>query len=168
MLTLALSFALAAAAPTPPAAAPLACVDGAKVAATSKATPTPQGDPKARAAAQKGLDFLAQAATEWQEQHKCYGCHVQAVTMEALTVGKSHQYNVTNEAMKSMVFGMTDISGGAHGPHGLTVGEAVYLPETSKTFGGAAFAHYDERIGANLRKELTSTAEVNPLPAAVV
>jgi hypothetical protein len=157
MLTLALSFVLST-------AAHHGCDDrpigGKEVkAATSKTTPVPQGDPKARAAAQRGLDFLAKAAKDWQEQHKCYGCHVQAVTMEALTVGKSHQYTVSNEAMKSMVFGMTDISGGAHGPHGLTVGESLYLPETSKTFGGAAFAHYDERIGANLRKELTSTAE---------
>lgn len=133
---------------------------GAEVkAASSKATPVPQGDPKARAAAQRGLDFLAKAAKDWQEQHKCYGCHVQAVTMEALTVGKSHQYTVTNESMQAMVYGMTDISGGARGPHGLTVGASLYLPETSKTFGGAAFAHYDERIGPNLRKELTSTAE---------
>lgn len=136
------------------------CPDPGKVASTgSKVTNVPQGDPKARAAAQRGLDFLATAAKQWQADHKCYGCHVQAVTLEAMTVGRSHQYTVSNEDMKSMVWGMTDISGGAHGKFGLTVGESLYLPETSKTFGGAAFAHYDERIGPNLRKELTSTAE---------
>lgn len=159
----ALVLALAAAPVTPsPASAPAAaaCVD-AKVAsagASSKATPVPQGDPKARAAAQRGLDFLAKAAVEWQDSHKCYGCHVQAVTLEAMTVGKSHQYTVSDENLQSMVWGMTDISGGAHGTFGLTVGDSLYLPETSKTFGGAAFAHYDERIGPKLRSELTSTA----------
>jgi squalene-hopene/tetraprenyl-beta-curcumene cyclase len=122
------------------------------------ATSTTQGDPKARAAAQKGLDYLAHAARQWQDEHQCYGCHVQAVTLEAMTVGKSHQYTVKAEDLNAIVFGMTDISGGVHGPHGLTVGNEVYLPETSKSFGGSAFAHFDERVGPKLRKELEQTA----------
>jgi hypothetical protein len=134
-----------------------ACAEGGPAPLTA-ARAAPQGDPRARAAAQRGLDFLGQAARQWQSQHKCYGCHVQAVTLEALTVGKSHQYRVASADLDSMVFGMTKISGGAHGPHGLTVGEGAHLLETSKTFGGAAFAHFDERVGPRLRKELTDTA----------
>lgn len=147
-----------------PLATPVAteCADGpagAKVAraATAAIAPT-QGDPKARNAAQKGLDYLARAAREWQDGHQCYGCHVQAVTLEAMTVGKSHHYTVKQADLDAMIFGVTKISGGAHGPHGLTVGNDRYLLETSKTFGGAAFAHFDERVGPRLRKELEQTA----------
>ncbi len=150
---LAVLFALAATSTLAPAAA---CVD--TPTSSSNAATVPQGDPKARAAAQRGLDFLAKAAVQWQDRNKCYGCHVQAVTMEAMTVGKSHQFSVNSEQLDSMVWGMTEISGGAHGKFGLTVGESSYLPETSKTFGGAAFAHYDERVGPKLRHELEATA----------
>jgi hypothetical protein len=118
----------------------------------------PEGDPQARAAAQRGLDYLGKVAVQWQEDHKCYGCHVQGVTMEALTVGKSHQYTVPDGVMSKIMFGMTDISGGAHGPDGLTVGEGASLLASAKSFGGAAFAHYDERVGPKLRKELEKTA----------
>lgn len=140
-----------------PIAAPAAeCADagGGKI---TRATAM-QGDPRARAAAQKGLDFLARAAREWQDGHQCYGCHVQAVTLEAMTVGKGHHYEVKGADLDAIVFGMTKQSGGAHGPHGLTVGNDRYLLETSKTFGGAAFAHFDERVGPRLRKELEETA----------
>lgn len=126
--------------------------------AAAAVTAGTRGDPKARDAAQKGLDFLARAARDWQDGHQCYGCHVQAVTLEAMTVGKSHQYQVKQGDLDAMVFGMTKISGGAHGPHGLTVGNDRYLLETSKTFGGAAFAHFDERVGPLLRKELEQVA----------
>jgi hypothetical protein len=55
---------------------------------------------------------------------------------------------------------MLDISGGARGPHGLSVaGSPSHLIETAKAFGAAAFAHYDERIGPEARIELLQAAE---------
>src|SRR5688572_9440640 len=99
LLTATLAVALAV--PNPAAAD--ACTapgeKGAKVAQptaipATTATKAAKGDPKARDAAQRGLDWLGQAARTWQDGHKCYGCHVQAVTMEAMTVGLSHQYTV--------------------------------------------------------------------------
>src|SRR5687768_5452713 len=53
-----------------------------------------KGNPDARKAAQRGLAYLTRASKEWTAKHNCFGCHVQAVTMEALTVGMHHQYDV--------------------------------------------------------------------------
>src|SRR4051812_29052443 len=81
--------------PTPPP--PLVCTKGTPTA------PTSAGDPAARHAAQRGLEYLAKASTQWTQAHNCFGCHVQAVTLEALTVGKHHQYDITPKDLAAMV-----------------------------------------------------------------
>jgi len=82
-----------------------ACADSsAKIAAA-----TIEGDPAARSAAQRGLDFLASAAQSWQGEHQCYGCHVQGVTLEAMTVGRAHQYRVRDSDLDAIVKGMLDL-----------------------------------------------------------
>ncbi|HEY8078250.1 MAG TPA: hypothetical protein VIF62_29180, partial [Labilithrix sp.] len=111
-------------------------------------------DSRMRAAAQRGLGFVARDATAWQAQHNCYGCHVQAVTLEALVVGKKNRYDVSRTDLDTMLHGMFDIPGGAHQPIGLDVGAGGGIPGVSKAFGGAAFAHYDEAIDDGARKEL--------------
>src|SRR5437899_411652 len=50
-----------------------------------------RGNPKARAVAQRGLEYLAKASADWTKKNRCFGCHVQAVTLEALAVGNHHQ-----------------------------------------------------------------------------
>lgn len=120
----------------------------------------PSGNPQARAAAQRGLDYLARATAQWQEQNKCYGCHVQAVTLEAMTVGLSHQYTVPKSDLDRVLHGMLDISGGQRGANGFSVGgDAHHLIDSSTSFGGSALAHYDERVSGDLKKELVATAE---------
>src|SRR5262245_5540816 len=71
------------------------------------ATPPPaqRGDPRARQAAQRGLDFLAREARSWQDSHNCYGCHVHAVTLEAMVVGVHHQYDVKQDDLRALVDG---------------------------------------------------------------
>ncbi|MCC7071130.1 MAG: carboxypeptidase regulatory-like domain-containing protein [Deltaproteobacteria bacterium] len=116
------------------------------------------GDPAARAAAQRGLDWLTNATLAWQDTHKCFGCHVQAVTLEALTVGRANQYQVDQGKLDAIVKGMLELPGGAHGKNGFSYHDEQ-LFEPSKAFGGSAFAHYDERVGPRLRTELVKTAE---------
>lgn len=118
------------------------------------------GDPRARAAAQRGLDFLKKEASAWQRQNGCYGCHVQAVTLEALTVGRKNHYDVGSADLQPIIEGMTTLPGGARGPIGFSVRDSPgYLVETSRAFGGAALAHYDEIISGDLQKDLLRTAE---------
>lgn len=118
-----------------------------------------EGNPTARRGAQRGLEFVAREAIAWQGQHNCYGCHVQAVTFEALTVGRDHRYDVSSEQFAEVLRGLTTISGGSRGPNGLSVGgDPNHLIETSRAFGGAAFARYDATLGAELRDDLLEAA----------
>jgi len=71
-------------------------------AGTTSRPLTEAGDPKVRAAAQKGLDFLARSTVEWQGSHQCYGCHVQAVTLKAMAVGQHHDYTVQPAALTTV------------------------------------------------------------------
>jgi squalene-hopene/tetraprenyl-beta-curcumene cyclase len=123
-------------------------------------TPAPtSSDSRARDAAQRGLEFLSKEAIAWQTANHCYGCHVQAVTLEAMTVGLHNQYQVRKPALDQILAGMTTGPGGSRGPNGLSVnGDPHHLIETAKDFGGAAFARYDEWVDGKVRDDLFTTA----------
>jgi squalene-hopene/tetraprenyl-beta-curcumene cyclase len=139
--------------PAPPPAPPADCRPGS---GSASATP---GNPAARRAAQRGLGFLAREAVAWQQQYACYGCHVQAVTVEAFSVGVSHQYAVPRAAFTTVLHGMLDLQGGAHGPMGLYHGTPD-IGRTAKVLGAAAFARYDELVGGKVRRELLREARL--------
>jgi hypothetical protein len=120
-------------------AKPLVCEEPAAV------SPAP-GNPAARQAAQRGLGFLATSSREWTERHNCFGCHVQAVTMEALTVGKHHQYEVRALDLEAMVRALK---------MGVTAGGRV----TGAAFEGQAWARYDALVDAKHTDELLKYAE---------
>ncbi|MEZ4361532.1 MAG: carboxypeptidase regulatory-like domain-containing protein [Kofleriaceae bacterium] len=101
--------------------------------ATSPTSAAALANPEARAAAQRGLGFLTKASQEWTAQHRCFGCHVQAVTLEALTVGSHHQYQVAAAELDSMVSALE---------LGVTAGGRV----TGAAFQGQAWARYDAWI----------------------
>ena len=115
-------------------------------------------NPKARAAAQHGLDFLAHETEAWQDSHKCFGCHVHAVTLEAFVVGRHNQYTLPEKDMKAVLGGMLDVAGGVRHPGGFSYEDnSLWAP--AKAFGGAALAHYDQWIDNGLRNDLVKTAE---------
>lgn len=115
--------------PRPTAMAPLVC-EGRGAAARE---PAALANPGARKAAQQGLGFLTTAAKAWTQQHRCFGCHVQAVTMEALTVGLHHQYDVAQSDLGFMVDALE---------LGVTAGGRV----TGAAFQGQAWARYNAWI----------------------
>ncbi len=131
------------------------------IPAVHSATPrAPAGDPRARSGAQKGLAFLGREAADWQTRNACYGCHVQAVTLEAMVVGKKNAFEVDDAAFRTVLEGMLTIKGGARREHGFSVGDnPSHLPETSRAFGGAALAHFDESLDDRVRADLLKTAE---------
>ncbi len=137
-------------------AAPLEC----PVPKTEKGAPTvppDRGDPKAREAAQRGLEFLVREATAWQTSHSCYGCHVHSVTLEALSVGVHNQYDLPRSALDTLLEGMTKMSGGSRTPDGLSYQHSSLL-QPSRAFGGAAFARYDAFVGSKVRDDLIKVA----------
>ena len=137
------------------AAPPLACPAPQGAATDHVAS---EGNPKAREGAQKGLGFVAREAISWQQKNQCYGCHVQAVTLEALSIGHHNKYEIPKRDMDLVLFGLTGIKGGSRGQNGLSVGGGTGLIETSKEFGGAAFARYDALVGGAVREDLLKVA----------
>ncbi len=114
-----------------------------------------QGDPTVRKAAQRGIHFLSRSTAAWQKQHQCYGCHVQAVTLEGLAVGKHHQYEVPAQDLSVILEGVLHSNGGARTAGGLSQG---LFPRTARTFGGVAFARYDQYVDAKLRDDMLKLA----------
>lgn len=99
-----------------------------------------------RDSAQKALDFLGQDTARWQKSNNCYGCHVQAVTLEGLAVGTHNQYRVPQPVMDEVLRGILHTPGGSRPPGGLTHSG---FPRTAKTFGASAFARYDALVNAS-------------------
>ena len=165
LASLALSLA-ALAAPAVRASAPPVCPGGAAAASASVASPASaaaatsapgrSGDPRTRAAAQHGIDFLARSTAAWGKQNKCFGCHVQAVTLEGLAVGKHHQYEVPEKELAAIVDGMLHLPGGARSHEGFS---HPGYKATPRTFGGVAFARYDQYIDGNVRDDLYLVAK---------
>lgn len=116
------------------------------------ACPTPKTqkakavDPRLRRTAQRGLDYLVKSSRAWTEQHKCYGCHVQAVTLEGLTVGRHNKYDVSSDDIAAMVAAL-DL--------GVTAGGR----RTGVAFQGAAWARYDQWVDGGKTQQLLRYAE---------
>ena len=115
---------------------------------------SPTADPS-RQAAQRGINYLAKATAAWAKEHQCYGCHVQAVTLEALSVGKHNQYDVPRAEFATIKDSILNHSGGARGPQGL---HHSGYPLTARTFGSLALARYDQLVDDELRDDLARAA----------
>jgi squalene-hopene/tetraprenyl-beta-curcumene cyclase len=111
----------------------------------------PSAETTVRDAAQKGTDYLAKSTAAWQRANRCYGCHVQAVTLEGLSVAKSHQYKVPGQEFAELLDGILRLPGGARAPGPIT--HSSY-PRTALTFGSAALARYDALVDAKLTDDL--------------
>lgn len=109
-----------------------------------------------RSSAQKALNFLGQDTARWQKSNNCYGCHVQAVSLEGLSVGVRNQYDVPRPTMDEVLRGILHTPGGSRTPGGLT--HSGY-PRTAKTFGASAFARYDALVGGALTDDLLRLAK---------
>lgn len=128
-----------AAVPAASGAKPLACPTPT-VAAPAKV------GPEVRGAAQRGLEYLSRSSKEWTRQHRCFGCHVQAVTLEGLTVGKHHQYEIAPQEIQAMVDALL---------LGVTAGGRI----TGAAFQGQAWARYDQWIDGRRTSQLLQYAE---------
>lgn len=113
--------------------------------------------PTVRDAAQRGVRYLAESTAQWQRQNQCYGCHVQAVTLEGLAVGKANQYDVPKKEFQELLDGILNLPGGARSATGIT--HSGY-PRTARTFGSAALARYDAMVDGKLADDLLKHARL--------
>jgi squalene-hopene/tetraprenyl-beta-curcumene cyclase len=113
--------------------------------AVTAANPIEKSDPRARLAAQKGLDYLSRASKAWSAAHEeCYGCHVHSVTLEGLVIGKKNQYRVSGGDLDEMIDAMRKRSNGIH--------STTFT--TARAFGAVALARYDRWIDGKYSNDL--------------
>jgi len=55
-----------------------------------------------RQAAQVGIEWLQSAAMDWQQEHQCFGCHVQSQVLMGLTVAKKNDYSVNEDTYNDL------------------------------------------------------------------
>lgn len=111
----------------------------------SVAPKSEKGDPRARDAAQHGLDFLARTSRIWTAAHPdCYGCHVHATTLEGLVIGKKNQYRVNGRDLDLMIDAMRSPTQGIH--------STTFT--TARAFGAVALARYDRWIDGRHSEDL--------------
>lgn len=116
------------------------------------------GNPAARAAAQKALDFLSRETISWQTSNSCYGCHVQSQTLQAMAIGRQNRYDVRAQDLDAVVNGVLRLDGGARTPNGFSY-RGTSLLQPARAFGGLALARYDSWIGSQLRDDLHKTGK---------
>lgn len=88
-----------------------------------------------REAAQRGLNWLQQAAVDWGAQHdSCFGCHVQAQALMGQAVALAKDYRVSLAGTKAL----TELMRRRQTPEG-TIGQNHYL--TSAVFGAMGYAN---------------------------
>ncbi len=117
----------------------------------------PRGNAETRRAAQRALGFLSESVSTWQQQHQCFGCHVQAVSLEGLSVGRAHGYDVSRGTFSTVLEGLLDSPGGARTSEGLSY-HGSQLIHPSNAFGGAALATYDALVDQRLSADLLKVA----------
>ena len=54
-------------------------------------------------AAQRGLEYLQSASTDWQARGRCFGCHVQGQAIMGLSVAKTNDYVVDDRCLANLV-----------------------------------------------------------------
>ncbi|MBX3013618.1 MAG: hypothetical protein KF832_19005 [Caldilineaceae bacterium] len=124
--------------------------------------PTPAMAPVAlaippREAGQKGLDWLLTAAVAWQEQQRCYGCHVQSFAIMGAAVAHGSDYTVNlaqtrqlTDYLASVQANEGYISSGQWSNPGVVV---------QSVLAGIGFSRYDEAVGAEYAPTLVKLAD---------
>jgi hypothetical protein len=69
--------------------------------------PPPQSAPaltsSPRQAGQRGLDYLLNSATYWQQNHRCFGCHVQGVAVMGAALARANDYTVNTSSVQELL-----------------------------------------------------------------
>jgi hypothetical protein len=106
-----------------------------------------------REAAQRGLDWLQQAAVDWGPRNQgCFGCHVQAQALMGQAVALEKQYRVSVPAMRAL----SDLMRKAQTPEG-TLGQNHEW--TSAGYGGMGFAYAAQATGSSDTAALFKTVD---------
>jgi hypothetical protein len=104
-----------------------------------------------RQAAQLGLDWLQQAAIDWQGDHKCFGCHVQAQVVMGQAVAMKHDYAVNRASFDALVKGTRDYRG--------TDGSWFNQSISATQFAAMSLSYADDAVGRTDDPDLLAGAD---------
>ena len=107
----------------------------------SRSPDLPQWRESPRRAAQRGIYWLQPAAVQWQKDHNCFGCHIQAQAVMGLAIARKNDYLVSDRAVKDLV----DFTVSQQRSDGTYVREDTGEPSTP--FGAMELAYWDELAG---------------------
>lgn len=100
--------------------------------------PNWKGSP--RYAAQRGIEWLQPAAIAWQQQHSCFGCHIQSQAVMGLAVAKKNDYIIDDTAVKDL----SEFTESKEKQDGSYDGTAGVSPEVGTIFASMGLAYWDE------------------------
>jgi hypothetical protein len=106
-----------------------------------------------RHAAQRGIDWLQPAAIQWQKDHNCFGCHIQAQAVMGLAIAKKNDYLVSDRAVKDLV----DFTISQQHADGSYVREDTGEPSTQ--FAAMELAYWDDLAGLTRNPTLIKSAD---------
>ena len=91
----------------------------------------------------RALDFLGQAAFDWQNQFGCSGCHKQAMTIAALGTARSRGYDAAKPGIiQTLIDGLLTLNSGQQPDGCFTLNNGPDSTEAT-TFGGRGLEAYD-------------------------
>ena len=107
----------------------------------------------------RALDFVADAAKDWQDRFDCSGCHKQAITLSALGTARSNGHDPARPGIvQALLEGMLGSTSGQdeNGCFSLR-GQSSFTMAT--TFGGRGLAAYDRHLGGDREPNLLAAAD---------
>jgi hypothetical protein len=109
-----------------------------------------------RHAAQRGIDWLQPAAIQWQKDHGCFGCHIQAQAVMGLAVAQKNDYVVSDRILKQL----NEFTESQQKPDGTFVREDTGEPSTP--FAAMGFAYWDDLRGVDAESETAQGHRLAP------
>jgi len=106
-----------------------------------------------RHAAQRGIDWLQPAALQWQKDHGCFGCHIQAQVVMGLAVARKNDYVVSDRILKAL----NEFTESQQKADGTFVREDTGEPSTP--FAAMGFAYWDDLTGVTRNPKLLKAAD---------
>jgi hypothetical protein len=123
----------------------------------SSSRPVPEGllvfsekIPPATTSAQNGVNWLQTAAVNWQNHHRCIGCHVQPKAIQAAAIAKDNGFQFDDSAMAALMNFMRARQRGGGDFGGWAIGEEHHA--------APGFAAYDRFVSDDARPNLLALA----------
>lgn len=110
-----------------------------------------------RVAGQRGLDWLLNAAVEWQRREDCYGCHVQSFAVMGAGIGKANRYTIDMAQAQELADYLVSVQS-SQGDLKTQEGRTIH-PGVQTALGGLGLSQFERASGADFGATFTKMAD---------